>query len=205
LSAPIRKAFSVIYIVDRLFGNVAAPARITGRIRGQDNTPRIGYAVEFYVGRRKVGSSESSSNGDFEMELPPPGRKSSKAPFASIRILNLNGDPLLRTAPTQFTSRVLDFQVKLGINLEGRRESDVYADNLRRLHEAYRKLEGRLDPSNKEAIIGLKGLVSLISGWTDDKKRIETAGAREVVQVPKHPKVEKHQHVSAWDEVVLKA
>ena len=152
-----------------------------------------------------MGFSKTSANGSFELELPSATRMSLRAPFASIKILSQKGDTVLKTAPARFTGGILDFQVMLGNNLEGRRESDIYADNLRRLRVAYRKLEGRLDPSNEEALNGLKDLVNLIAGWAEDRKYVESAGASEVVQVPKHPKVDKHQHVSAWDEVVLRA
>ncbi len=182
-----------------------APARITGRIRRKDNAPGKGYSVEFYVGRTKVGSSETSADGSFKMELPDAGRRSPRRQFAHIWFFNKEGDPVLKTSPARLTGGVLDLQVKLGKNLEGGRESDIYEGNMRRLAGAYRKLEGRLDPSSDGVIEGLISLVKMIERWTDDRKLVERAGASKVVQVPKHPKKVKHQHVSVWDEVVLRS
>lgn len=131
------------------------------------------------------------------------GRKSSKSPLIRIEIFDSHGDLVLKTDGARLTGKVLDFQVKLGMSIKGVPERDIYANGLRRLVSAYRRLKGRLDPSNREAVEGLQGLLKVIQHWKSDRKRIERAGASEVVQVPRHPRRARHLHVTKWDEVVV--
>ncbi len=183
---------------------MAVPARITGRVRDQENAPGTGYTVKVYAGRTHTGDSNTASDGSFGMELAY-GRKSPKVPLIRIEIFDSHGGLVLKTDGAQLTGRVLDFQVKLGMSTKGGPEPDIYANGLRRLVSAYRHLEGRLDPSSREAADGLRGLVKVIRQWDSDRKRIERAGASKVVQVPKHPRRARHRHVTKWDEVVVSA
>src|SRR5439155_757935 len=107
--------------------------------------------------------------------------------------------------PTRFSGGIADFQVQLlgGPKMNRLRQSDIYVNNLKRLLKGYQDLKGRLDPSEKGARVGLKGLIRLIVRWKDDRRRLEEAGAGEVVQVPRYPRTTAHRHVSTWDEVVL--
>jgi hypothetical protein len=163
----------------------------------------VGYITELYVGRTRVGVSRPSSvDGSFSFELRNLPKRS-KAPLVHVRIVDEKGTLILKTAPVRLSGGIPDFQVQLGGPRRGRHEPDIYSNNLKRLLKAYRRLEGRLDPSNEGALDGLKGLIRLIGGWEGDRICLEKAGADEVVQVPRRPTIAAHQHVSAWDQVVL--
>jgi hypothetical protein len=157
--------------------------------------------VAVLVGHFIVGKTKTSPDGAFEFSIQR--EKLPKDSKVSLRVLGKSSGPTLAsTDPRGVTGDVLDFQIKL-FRRTPKKSPGTYSGGLARILRSYRGLEGRLDPSNGGAAAGLKGLVRLIEGWKGDRRRLEKAGAAEVIQVPRHPRRTKHGHVTRWDEVML--
>lgn len=184
-------------------------ARLTGRVRGENNMPIARLTVRLLVGRRAAATATTTPEGRFEATIVLGNGKVSKAQSMKLQVLDSSGSVVISESLGVRTIRegsALDVQVKLQTRREDEqwRGPDLHSDrNFERILKDYRGLLGRLDPSDEDAASASVGLEALVGNWHEDRRSLEAAGADEVTQVPRRPRRTRHAHISVWEGVSL--
>ena len=182
-------------------------AKISGRIRGDGNKAAQGCAVTGYLElhglRVKVGSAETDENGGFEIRFSPRDYSPDDELMVSIQVEDRGGRVVIETPSKKNTTGRIDYQIKLSRGLMAKDELDIYSGGMRRLVSAYSGLHKTIDPSRVEVKRSLESLVGVVERWNEYRDVLAKACGLEVIQVPKLPRKEEHDHASRWDEAVL--
>ncbi len=182
-------------------------AKISGRIRGDDNKVAQGCAVTGYLElhglRVKVGSAETDENGGFEIRFSPPDYSPEDELMVSIQVEDREGRVVVDTQSKKNTTGRIDYQIKLSRGLMVKDELDIYSGAMRRLVSAYSDLQKTIDPSRNEVKKSLDSLVDVVERWNEYRDELAKTCGLEVIQVPKLSRKEEHDHASRWDEAVL--
>ncbi len=182
-------------------------SKISGRIRGEDNKAIRGFAVTGYLEirglRAKVGSARTDENGAFEIQFSPSDYTPEDELIVSVQIEDTEGRVVIDTPNKKNTTGRIDFQMKLGRGQTVKDESDIYSGGVIRLVSAYSNLYENIDPSRDDVKESLGSLISVVKRWNEYRDELAKSCGLEVIQVPRQPRKEEHDHVSRWDEAVL--
>lgn len=182
-------------------------AKISGRIRGEDNKAVRDYSVAGYLEIRglrvKVGSARTDEDGAFEIRFSPHDYTQEDELMVSVQIEDTEGRVVIDTPNKNSTTGRIDFQMKVGRGPTVKDEPDIYSGGMSRLVSAYSNLHDNIDQSRGEVKESLGSLIGVVKRWNEYRNELARTCGLEVIQVPKQPRKEEHDHVSRWDEAVL--
>lgn len=182
--------------------------KISGRIRGQNNQAVQGCKVighcEYHGSRSIVGGSKTDSDGNFEITLPVPDEfKSEREVKVSIQVRDGDDQVVISTPGRSNSSGRVDFQIKLSGGPRVPDEPEIYSGGMSRLISAYSNLRQSIDPSRSDVEKSLDSLIGVVRRWNEYRDVLARSCGLEVIQVPRQPRKDGHDHVSRWDEAVL--
>lgn len=186
--------------------------RVTGRIRDEGNSPVAGFRVEAHFTDR-LGARESSdpvatttdSSGSFGLTFERPASDHSDRPDdVRLEVKDQSGKRVLVTQSRENTTGRFDFQIKVGEPRVLSADAEIYAGGFERLISRYIGMGDTIDSSDQSVRQSLEYIVGVVKRWGVNRDELARACGLEVIQVPKHPRRARHNHVTRWDEVILK-
>lgn len=163
----------------------------------------IGHC-EYHGSRPVVGRSKTDSDGSFEITLPVTDEfKSEREIKVSIQVNDGDGRVVISTLGKSNSSGRVDFQIKLSGGPKVPDKAEIYSGGMNRLISAYSNLRQSIDPSRSDVEKSLDLLIGVVRRWSEYRDVLARSCGLEVIQVPKQPRKDEHDHVSRWDEAVL--
>lgn len=188
--------------------------RIKGKIRGRDNRPVKGYAVQafdedlgnFLNPDDLLGEAKTDENGNFKISFSKDAFEDwfETDPDVYLVVKENSGRALIRTPSKKNTTGLMEFQIKLdGIKVspEG---WDPYSDSLLRMIGALRDAGDAADLSKGDVKVIFELLMRVVASWTINRDALVKLHAYDGIQVPKKPRGEEHDHVLRWDEPMVR-
>ncbi|MDD1751361.1 MAG: carboxypeptidase-like regulatory domain-containing protein [Methanothrix sp.] len=189
------------------------PYKITGRIRDQDNLSVEGYTVlafdrdlgVYFHTDDRLGKAKTDQDGSFLITFGPDAFIDwfESNPKVYLTIRDQNGKILFETSDKENSTRDADFQIKLGRSIIGPSEPDLYSGSIARIIGALKNIGDSADLSNSDTKILFELILRVVTSWTIEKDSLAQIHGYDAIQVPEHPRMEEHNHISRWDRPIL--
>jgi len=190
---------------------------ITGRIRDKDNIPVLGYTVKAYdndpdpfgLEDDLLGTAKSDENGDFRIEFSEFDfrRRSEwleKNPEVYLTIEDEDNWVVVKTKDKVNKTGSMEFQIKLDKSPGNRSEPDLYHDSIVRIIAGLRTTGDAADLSKGDVRLMFDLFMRVLKGWTVNRDEVLELSGYDGIQVPKHPREQKHYHVIRWNKPSVK-
>jgi hypothetical protein len=192
---------------------VVANYKVTGRLRDEDNQIDVGYTVQafdkepgiYLHSEKRLGKATTDKDGTFEMMF---GEATFKEWFVNnpkvyLVVRDTGGRVLVNTPSRENTTKVANFQIKLGKPQINPFEPDLYAGNFERMTSAFSNMGDSVDVSREDVTTLLNFVLGALSSWVSYRDELARVCGYDGIQVPKQPRKEEHIHLTRWDEDVL--
>ena len=187
--------------------------RITGRIRDQDNLSVEGYTVlafdrdqgVYFHPDDRLGKARTDSNGSFSITFGQDAFTDwfESNPQVYLIIRDQNGRILFEIPDKDNSTRDVDFQIKLGRSVIFFSEPDLYSDGIARIAGALKNIGDSADLQNSDTKILFELILRVVTSWTIERDSLVQMQGYDAIQVPEHPRIEEHNHVTRWDRPIL--
>lgn len=187
--------------------------RITGRIRDDGNLAVEGFTVHafdkdpgiYFHPDDRLGRAVTDHEGSFEITFSENVFKDwfEGDPEIFLVIRDREGRVLITTENKENVTRHVDFQIKLGEQDFSPDEPDLYAGGLDRIIAALRSIGDAADLSKSDVRVVFEVLVRVLGSWAIYRDELVRSYGYDAIQVPRHPRKEKHDHITRWDKPVL--